>query len=122
MAIKDLNCNTVTKLSDIQQEDVIDPNGGNKSTDSKLVSCLQTHYLDKEGNKVEYNELKEIIKDKFPNYIGNPALYKALCECCKKKEMPKPKIREILNGDKTQRELFYECLDEKALSIIISGK
>ena len=122
MAIKDLNCNTVTKLSDIQQEDVIDPNGGNKPTDAKLVSCLQTHYLDKNGNKVEYNELKEIIKKKFPNHIDNPALYKALCKCCKEKEMPKSEISKILNGDKTQRELFYECLGEKALSIIISEK
>jgi len=119
MAIKDLNCAGVTKLKDIQKEDVIDDNGGNKPADKKLVSCLQTHYLDKYGNKVEYNELKEIVKEKFPNDINNPALYKALCECCKEKEAPKTEIRKILDSDKTQRELFYECLEKKNIEIIL---
>ncbi len=45
ISLKDLDCDKVTKLEDIQNEGkYVDPGGQNNPRDSKLVSCLQTHY------------------------------------------------------------------------------
>jgi len=85
MSLKDLDCNKVKKLEDIQNEGkYIVPSGQNNPRDSKLVSCLQTHYKGRLGIE-EYNELEYIIDTHFKEYKEDEFLYKALCGCCKEK-------------------------------------
>ncbi|MDD2448822.1 MAG: hypothetical protein PHS42_05755 [Sulfurimonas sp.] len=114
MSLKDLDCGKVKKLKDIQKEGkYIDPSGANNPRDRKLVSCLQTHYKSKLGIEEKYNELEYIINTHFPEYKEDELLYKALCECCKEKELYKKStndFREILT---TQRARFLECVQKR---------
>lgn len=119
MALKDLDCDKVRKLEDIQTEGkYIDPSGKNNPIDKKLVSCLQTHYKDKLGIEQEYNELEYIIDNHFADKKNDPSLYKALCECCKEKETYKKSehIRDILS---TERSRFVECVEKRMRSLFI---
>ncbi len=119
MALKDLDCNKVRELGDIQNEGkYIDPSGQNNLRDKKLVSCLQTHYKNKFGIEEEYNELEYIIDEYFSDKKNDPSLYKALCECCKEKIEYKKTghIKEILS---TERNRFMECMDKKMRSILV---
>jgi hypothetical protein len=66
MSLKELDCDKVTKLEDIQNEGkYVDQGGQNNPRDSKLVSCLQTHYKSRLGIEEEYNELEHIIDTHF---------------------------------------------------------
>lgn len=120
MALKDLDCDKVRKLEDIQNEGkYIDPSGMNNPRDKKLVSCLQTHYKDNLGIEQEYNELEYIIDEHFKDKKNDPSLYKALCECCKEKEAYKKSpdnLRELLS---TQRDRFLECMNKKMRSLLV---
>ncbi|RLA76936.1 MAG: hypothetical protein DRG78_18195 [Epsilonproteobacteria bacterium] len=121
MSIKSLNCEEVNELSDIQEKKVVDSKGGNKSTDAKFVSCLQTHAKDKNGNVSEVNELKYIIDTYFKEHKDNPELYKALCKCCKEKEEPVSDLDKLINGNKTEREEFMECLELHEVNIVLEA-
>ena len=69
MSLKELDCDKVTKLEDIQNEGkYVDPGGQNNPRDSKLVSCLQTHYKSRLGIEEEYNELEHIIDTHFKEH------------------------------------------------------
>ena len=74
MSLKDLDCQKVRKLEDIQNEGkYIDPSGQNNPRDKKLVSCLQTHYKNKFGTEEEYNELEYIIDEYFSDKKNDPS-------------------------------------------------
>ncbi len=113
MSLKELDCDKVRKLEDIQNEGkYIDPSGQNNPRDSKLISCLQTHYKGILGIE-EYNELEYIIDKHFRKYKEDEILYKALCVCCKEKEGYKKSednFRDILT---TQRDRFIECVKKR---------
>jgi RNAse (barnase) inhibitor barstar len=114
MSLKDLDCDKVTKLEDIQNEGkYVDPSGKNNPTDRKFVSCLQTHYKDKFGIEEEYNELEYIIDTHFKEYKGDEFLYKVLCECCKEKEEYKKSADSFRDLLTTQRDRFVECVQKR---------
>lgn len=107
IATKDINCENVKKLSDLQIGKVVDNNGGNKYGDSLKVSCRQTHYRAKDGTSKPANELHEMIEDHYKTYENNSDFYKALCKCCQKKQKNARKLADILF---TERERFNNCL------------
>jgi len=119
MSLKDLDCQNVRKLEDIQDEDrYIDPSGRNNPYDKELVSCLQTHYKNRFGNEEEYNELKYIIDEYFADNKNNPSLYKALCECCKEKidyKNSNNNFRKLLS---TERDRFMDCMNNKMKNLL----
>ncbi|WP_209000021.1 hypothetical protein [Aliarcobacter cryaerophilus] len=113
MSLKDLDCDKVRKLEDIQNEgEYIDRSGQNNPRDSKLVSCLQTHYKGRLGME-EYNELEYIIDIHFSEYKKDDILYKALCECCKEKEGYKKSEDNFRDMLTTQRDRFVECVKKR---------
>jgi hypothetical protein len=113
MSLKDLDCDKVKKLEDIQNEgEYIDPSGQNNPRDSKLVSCLQTHYKGILGIE-EYNELEHIIDTHFKEYKRDDFLYKALCVCCKEKEGYKKSEDNFRDMLTTQRDRFVECVKKR---------
>ena len=113
MSLKDLDCDKVRKLEDIQNEgEYIDPSGQNNPRDSKLVSCLQTHYKGRLGIE-EYNELEYIIDKYFREYKEDDILYKALCVCCKEKEGYKKSEDNFRDMLTTQRDRFVECVKKR---------
>jgi hypothetical protein len=113
MSLKDLDCDKVRKLEDIQNEgNYIDPSGKNNPRDAKLVSCLQTHYKGRLGIE-EYNELEYIIDIHFSEYKKDDILYKALCECCKEKEGYKKSEDNFRDMLTTQRDRFVECVKKR---------
>ena len=113
MSLKDLDCDKVRKLEDIQNEgEYIDPSGQNNPRDSKLVSCLQTHYKGRLGIE-EYNELEYIIDKHFREYKEDDILYKALCVCCKEKEGYKKSEDNFRDMLTTQRDRFVECVRKR---------
>ena len=114
ISLKDLDCDKVRKLEDIQNEGkYVDPSGKNNPTDRKFVSCLQTHYKDKFGIEEEYNELEYIIDTHFKEYKGDEFLYKVLCECCKEKEEYKKSADSFRDLLTTQRDRFVECVQKR---------
>lgn len=113
ISLKDLDCDKVTKLEDIQNEGkYVDPGGQNNPRDSKLVSCLQTHYKGRLGIE-EYNELEYIIDTHFKEYKEDEILYKALCVCCKEKEGYKKSEDNFRDMLTTQRDRFVECVRKR---------
>ena len=113
MSLKDLDCDKVRKLEDIQNEgEYIDRSGQNNPRDSKLVSCLQTHYKGRLGIE-EYNELEYIIDTHFKEYKEDEILYKALCVCCKEKEGYKKSEDNFRDMLTTQRDRFVECVRKR---------
>ena len=113
ISLKDLDCDKVTKLEDIQNEGkYVDPGGQNNPRDSKLVSCLQTHYKGRLGIE-EYNELEYIIDKYFREYKEDDILYKALCVCCKEKEGYKKSEDNFRDMLTTQRDRFVECVKKR---------
>ena len=113
MSLKDLDCDKVRKLEDIQNEgEYIDRSGHNNPRDSKLVSCLQTHYKGRLGIE-EYNELEYIIDTHFKEYKEDEILYKALCVCCKEKEGYKKSEDNFRDMLTTQRGRFVECVKKR---------
>ncbi len=65
----------------------MDQTGKNDGSDKSKVSCFQQYYLDENGKKKSYNELKEFTTKYFPSAFQNIATgyIKKLCECCKEK-------------------------------------
>ena len=119
MSLKDLDCQEVRKLEDIQNEGrYIDPSGQNNPRDKKLVSCLQTHYKNSFGMEEEYNELEYIIDEHFADKKTDSSLYKALCECCKEKELYKKSPEKFAGLLVTQRDRFMECMNSKMRSLL----
>lgn len=105
MSLKDLNCDEVSSIADIQEAgSYIDQTGENDGSDKNRVSCLQKQYKDKNGNLKPYNELKEFMKKHFPSDIDNilEDIYTKVCKCCKEKG------KEVWSWDKLKK-----CIDEK---------
>jgi len=117
IATKDINCENVEKLSDLQIGKVVDDNSGNKHGDSLKVSCRQTHYRAKDGIAKPANELFEMIEDHYKTHKDDSAFYKVLCKCCQEKGK---KIESLSSTVKlltlTERERFHNCLKKFGFS------
>lgn len=105
MSLKDVDCKKIDSIEDIQKAGIyVDQTGKNDGSDKSRVSCLQQYYLDRDGKRKSYNELKEFTKKYFPSAFQNIATsyIKKLCKCCKEKST------QVWSWDKLK-----ECIDCK---------